>query len=61
MNTTNALLIYPEVPPTFWSFKRALSFTWEKGLFAASWIAHNSGDATAELVRAPCGHIRYGP
>ncbi len=26
----NALLIYPEVPPTFWSFKRALGFVGRK-------------------------------
>ena len=31
--TTNILLIYPEVPATFWSFKRALGFV---GLRAAS-------------------------
>ena len=30
MNATNALLIYPEVPPTFWSFKRALRFIGRK-------------------------------
>jgi radical SAM superfamily enzyme YgiQ (UPF0313 family) len=30
VNTTNALLIYPEVPPTFWSFKRALGFIGRK-------------------------------
>ena len=30
MSTTNVLLIYPEVPPTFWSFKRALGFIGRK-------------------------------
>jgi len=29
-DTTNVLLIYPEVPPTFWSFKRALGFVGRK-------------------------------
>jgi radical SAM superfamily enzyme YgiQ (UPF0313 family) len=29
-STTNALLIYPEVPATFWSFKRALGFIGKK-------------------------------
>ena len=30
MSTTNVLLIYPEVPATFWSFKRALGFIGRK-------------------------------
>ena len=48
----NVLLIYPEFPDTFWSFKHALKFVRKR---ASVGIADGSRDAAAGLVAATGG------
>ena len=56
------LLVYPEFPDTFWSFKHALKFVRKKAASAAAGPADRGGDAAAEwekrLVDLNVGKLR---
>ena len=47
------LLIYPEFPDTFWSFKHALKFIRKSAALAAAGAADRRGHAAARLGQAP--------
>ena len=50
----NILLLYPEFPDTFWSFKHALRFVRKKASCAAPRSADRRRDDPRRLGQTPC-------
>ena len=45
----NALLVYPEFPDTFWSFRHAMNFIGKRAFAAAPGSSHGGGDVAGVL------------
>ena len=55
----NVLLVYPEFPDTFWSFKHALKLAHKKGILASIGPPHACRPAPCGVAQAPDGHERH--
>ena len=55
------LLVYPEFPDTFWSFKHALPFQGKRSAFPPLGLLTISAHAAQALAEAPGGFERPAP